>query len=270
MKISAKQFYEDILFGIGLIGLGAFISIKVDVWFIQFLGVGSIIFGIGLILDSIKNSQNEKTFEIKNKKIVFNYKEYPLDKLNLKILPYKTYKKVSLFYDKNFEPIFENVLFSEDEFKEFLNLIKPYLKKETSSEVIEIFEDGFSIYGSFFRFDEVNDIKLNYNRKRTGDFIEIILFLKDKTLSFVIENGYEKAMALKLKINKNCDYKDYSFIYIFLILGFILAISGDIYLTLFGFVILIISIIVELNFNEAYLKKLCEQINENNIASTNV
>ena len=120
MKISAKQFYEDILFGIGLVILGIIISIKVDVWFIQFLGVGSIIFGIDLILDSIKNSQNEKTFEIKDKKIIFNYKEYPLDKLNLKILPYKSYKKVSLFYDKNFKPIFENVLFSEDEFKVFL------------------------------------------------------------------------------------------------------------------------------------------------------
>jgi len=120
MKISAKQFYEDILFGIGLVILGIIISIKVDVWVIQFLGVGSIIFGISLILDSIKNSQNEKTFEIKNKKIVFNYKGYSLDKLNLKILPYKNYKKVSIFYDKNFEPIFENVLFSEDEFKEFL------------------------------------------------------------------------------------------------------------------------------------------------------
>jgi len=85
MKISAKQFYENILFGIGLTILGAIISIKVDVWFIQFLGVASIVFGISLILDSIKNSQNEKTFEIKNKKIVFNYKEYSLDKLNLKI-----------------------------------------------------------------------------------------------------------------------------------------------------------------------------------------
>lgn len=261
MKISAKQFYENILVGIGLIGLGAIISIKVNVWFIQFLGVGSIVFGISLILDSIKNFQNEKTFEIKNKKIVFNYKEYPLDKLNLKILPYKNYKKVSLFYDKNFEAIFENVLFSEDEFKEFLNLIKPYLKKETTAEVIEIFEDGFSIYGSFFTFDEVNDIKLKYKRKRTGDFIEIILFLRDKNLSFVIEREYEKAMALKLKINKNCDYKDYSFVYLFFILGFILAISGDIYLILFGFLILIVSIIVELNFNEAYLKRLCNEQN---------
>lgn len=120
MKISAKQFYEDILFGIGLVVIGFIISTKVDMWVIQFLGVGSIIFGIDLILDSIKNSQNEKTFEIKDKKIIFNYKEYPLDKLNLKILPYKGYKKVSLFYDKNFKPIFENVLFSEDEFKVFL------------------------------------------------------------------------------------------------------------------------------------------------------
>ena len=261
MKISAKQFYENILLGIGLTILGTIISIKVDVWFIQFLGVGSIVFGIGLILDSIKNSQNEKTFEIKNKKIVFNYKEYPLDKLNLKILPYKNYKKVSLFYDKNFEAIFENVLFSEDEFKEFLNFIKPYLKKETQSKTIEIFEDGFSIYGSFFRFDEVKDIKLKYNRKRTGDFIEIILFLKDKKLSFVIESEYEKAMALKLKINKTCDYKDYSFIYIFLILGFILAISGDVDLILFGFLIMIIVMFIDLKFNQAYLKRLCDEQN---------
>jgi len=262
MKISAKKFYEEVFLGIGLVIIGFFIAMTLDITILKFIGIIIIIFGISFISDGVKYSQNEKIFEIKNKKIVLNYKEYPLDKLNLKILPYKTYKKVSLFYNRNFKPIFENMLFNKNEFKEFINIIKPYLKEDIQyeDEVIQIFDNGFSIYGSFFKFDEVEDIKLNYGRKRTGDYIEIILFLKDKTLSFVIEQDYEKAMALKLKINKICDYKDYSFIYIFLILGFVLTISGDIYLILIGFLILIVGVFIELKFNEAYLKKLCKKV----------
>jgi len=221
MKISAKKFYEEIFLGIGLVIIGFFIATILDITILKFIGIISLIFGISVIGDRIKHSQNEKSFEIKEGKIIFDYKEYPLKKLNLKILPYKRYKKISLYYDKNFEAIFENTLFSEDEFKEFLNIIRPYLKEniQYKDEIIQIFDNGFSIYGSFFRFDEVEDIKLNYGKTRVGDYIKIILFLKDKILSFVIENEYEKAMALKLKINKNCNYKDYRFIYIFLILG---------------------------------------------------
>jgi len=263
MKISAKKFYEEIFLGIGLIIIGFFIATMVDIAILKFIGIISIIFGISFISDGIKHSQNEKSVNIKNKKLLFNYQEYPLDKLNLKILHYKSYKKVSLYYDKNFQAIFENLLFSEDEFKEFLNIIKPYLKEEIkyTDEIIQIFDNGFSIYGSFFKFDEVKDIKLNYAKKRTGDYIEIILFLKDKTLSFVIESEYEKAMALKLKINKNCDYKDYSFIYLFLILGFILIVSRDIYLILIGFLILIVVFFIDLKFNQSYLKRLCDEQN---------
>ena len=263
MKISAKKFYEEIFLGIGLIIIGFFIATMVDIAILKFIGIISIIFGISFISDGIKHSQNEKSVNIKNKKLLFNYQEYPLDKLNLKILPYKSYKKVSLYYDKNFHAIFEDVLFNEDEFKKFLNIIKPYLKEEIkyTDEIIQIFDNGFSIYGSFFKFDEVKDIKLNYAKKRTGDYIEIILFLKDKTLSFVIESEYEKAMALKLKINKNCDYKDYSFIYLFLILGFILIVSRDIYLILIGFLILIVVFFIDLKFNQSYLKRLCDEQN---------
>jgi len=262
MKISVKKFYEEIFLGIGLLIIGFFIAIILDITILRLIGIISIIFGISFISDGIKYSQNEKTFEIKEGKIIFNYKEYPLDKLNLKILHYKTYKKVSLFYDRNFKPIFENVLFSEDEFKEFLKIINPYLKEKINykDEVIQIFDNGFSIYGSFFTFDEIKYIKLNYGKKRVGDYIEIILFLKDKNLSFVIEKEYEKAMALKLKINNKCDYKDYSFIYVFLILGFILTISRDIYLIFLGFLILIVGVFIELKFNDAFLKRLCEKV----------
>jgi len=262
MKISAKKFYEEIFLGIGIVIIGFFIATTLDITILKFIGIISIIFGVSFISDGIKYSQNEKIFDIKNKKLLFNYQEYPLDKLNLKILPYKSYKKVSLYYDKNFQAIFENLLFSEDEFKEFLNIIKPYLKEEIKykNEIIQIFDNGFSIYGSFFRFDEVKDIKLNYAKKRTGDYIEIILFLKDKNLSFVIEEEYEKAMALKLKINKNCDYKNYTFIYIFLILGFILVISREIYLILIGTLLIIVVIFIDLKFNNAYLKRLCKEV----------
>jgi len=74
-----------------------------------------------------------------------------------------------------------------------------------------------------------------------------------------LKSEYEKAMVLKLKINKTCDYKNYSFIYIFLILGFILAISGDVYLTFFGFLIMIIAMFIDFKFNQAYLKRLCNE-----------
>jgi len=58
MKISAKKFYEEVFLGIGLVIIGFFIAITLDITILKFIGIIIIIFGISFISDGIKYSQH--------------------------------------------------------------------------------------------------------------------------------------------------------------------------------------------------------------------
>jgi len=216
------------------------------------------------IIETVFSFQNKKEIEIKNGWIKFPYscEEYKLYKVNMEIRDFKGLKKVKFFIDN--KEIFE-WLFSDDELKKFRECLKSYLKTEkfdTSKEII-IFDDGFSVFGRFFGFDEVKSIDLSFVPTRAGSYMAIRINLKDESFTYTIDKDYEKAMLLKLKINnEDCKKREINPLMLILnIMAVVFILSNDYKLRVVGVIIVFFTMRYWYDIiRENYLYKLCKDV----------
>ena len=234
--------------------------------YIKYLAFFVTLFGFFEFVEIIFSFQNKKEIEIKDGWIKFPYscEEYKLNNVNMEIRDFKGLRKVKFFIDE--KEIFE-WLFTDDELEKFREYLKPYLKnkKIDLTQEIEIFDNGFSVFGRFFGFDEVKKVDLNYIPSRTGGYMEFRIDLKDKSFLYRIDNNYKKAMILKLKINKDdCKKSEVNPVMLLLsIMALVFVISNE-----FRIIGIIIGLFVTMYWHDKmrknYLYKLCIKVKKNN------
>jgi hypothetical protein len=151
---------------------------------------------------SIKDDKlyiNDKTFDIKNKNLTYEFKKDAII-----ILTLRNGKKI----------ILKNVVLSVDEFVKLLTFLKPYLKnqqifnKKLSENIkldhyINLFEDGFTLNNRFFKYDEIKDINTQIIDSLGNYYYDFeIIFKNGEKIQKRLINGtkeYAKMRYVKLK-----------------------------------------------------------------------
>jgi len=220
------------------------------------------------IIDTVLSFQNKKEIEIKDGWIKFPYslEEYKLHKANMEIRNFKGLKKVKFFIDE--KEIFE-WLFNDDELEKFREYLKPYLKSEKIdlSKEIAIFDEGFSVFGRFFGFNEVKSVDLSYVPTRTGSYMAIRINLKNDSFIYTIDKNYEKAMLLKLKINgEDCKKSEINVFKVILsVVAIVFVLSNEFELRIVGVIILLFTVrYLYDKIREVYLYRLCKEVKKDN------
>jgi len=268
LTISSKYFEKRFLVVLGVLLLVWYIYWLFENKYIMFLAFLVTIYVFVDIIDTVISFQNKKEIEIKDGWIKFPYRceEYKLNKVNMEIRDFKGLKKVKFFIDE--KEIFE-WLFSDDELEKFREYLKPYLKTEKIdlSKEIAIFDEGFSVFGRFFGFDEVESVDLSYVPTRAGSYMAIRINLKDESFTYTIDRNYENAMLLKLKINnEDCKKSEINIFMVILSVMALLFIMSNEY-KLRGIGIIIGFFVAKYWYDktrEYYLYKLCKEVKKDN------
>jgi len=224
MKITQKANNEYLQLGVAyiLIAVVLFIFLGyMDLSAKEIMGVGRFFSLILLIFGLVKlykyhqfKQEKEAFFEIKNGKIIYDDKEYPLLKgyLTVEFKEEDELYKVSLWLekDKNTIQIFEDIVFNKDEMHSFLKLIKPYrktdisllenkineektidneLKKDELQEnqklengnLITLFNKGLMVEKREILYSEIANFLANITVINEKRYVDIDIVLKNKT-----------------------------------------------------------------------------------------
>ena len=204
----------------------------------RFFALILLIFGLAKIHKFHQFKQEkEETFEIKDKKVIFNNQEYLLENgyLSVEFKEEDEFYKVSLWLekDKNTIQIFEDIVFNKDEMHSFLKLIKPYrktdicllenkenleineektidneLKKDELQEnqklengdLITLFNKGLMVEKREILYSEIANFLANITVINEKRYVDIDIVLKNKTEIKERLNSYDdQAKALYAK-----------------------------------------------------------------------
>jgi hypothetical protein len=291
MKISKKD--TVIFFIVGIIffifGLWLINSLGNENEFLpvfgKLIGVGFIIFGVHQVIQYFILSQASSfKIDIKDDYLIFNDKKYSLknSKITVEFSKKESLTRVTLRVENEnkVEIVFKNLVFEDKELKEFLELIKPYLKHkniiediEEKNETFRLFKDGFALNNREFYYDEIEDIKTTLIDSSGSYYLDIEIFLKsgeiiDKRL-INGSNEYAKAIFAKLKHKGDIiiDCKDDKKLGIYIILAIdiitaILIYINDKFWILGGIMLFVNTFYFDYKLNSSYNLKLCQKVKE--------
>ena len=163
-------------------------------------------------------------FTIKEDTLLFDTKRFPLknNTLFFKLLSCGEPKKISLYVSDNKEVqnIFENVIFDDAEYEQFISLVKPYKKlkrlipKKTNLSALYVCQEGFALEGEEFLYDEIAsfEIETRYSGYVSSNVADVIFqtvegqtvkkrFILDRAMKTMAKLLYIQTVIDKIEID---------------------------------------------------------------------
>jgi len=218
MKIKNKTCYSCLISGIGYILFVILLFVAAsesDDWKVEFapyLGVLSAFFIVPLFFNWYKESISKThILKVKNGYLIFDNKDYKIDKLKFKLKEISGLVLVKLYLGN--EKL--EFLLDYEELERFLYIIKPYLKNPQITEninfkEIKLFKEGFFIKHKKFFYDKIKAIEIYKRKEYPLTFLQLKIVYKDKMIekkAFYNEENLQKILFIILKIKKFSSFK---------------------------------------------------------------